>query len=411
VERVSGVTKTASVQRQFGEGAGRLGWRRRAFRACDSGVAGRRDRRLFTWPNFDGTSWGRSPDPRAADGISLPWQAAGGTRIRRPPRGKPISMLLKITHETNLSYSDLISESVMELRMVPRQEADQHRLSFDLAIGPPTTASSYFDWLGNTVHAFTINAFHREIRIVATSVVETDRPAVEPWSYTDVWPVKLGGGDDYAMYDFLQFNGPVVDSPLLRQVVEGLHATDGMPLGELAGRIIDLINDRFTYRKGITTAASPITDMLEKGAGVCQDFTHLMIGIARALQVPARYVSGFLHPIGERFRGYTQTHAWCELWFPSVGWVGFDPANRCAVGENFVKVAVGRDFADVPPNKGLYRGSASETIDVAVHSEELTTIPPELAAERMQSLDIPIYPAGYAGHREMVAQQQEHQQQ
>ena len=75
--------------------------------------------------------------------------------------------------------------------------------------------------------------------------------------------------------------------------------------------------------------------------------------------------------------------------FPSTGWVGFDPANHCTVGENFVKVAVGRDYRDVPPNKGVYRGKAKETIEVQVHSEELETIPPELAAERMQSLNIP----------------------
>ena len=118
-----------------------------------------------------------------------------------------------------------------------------------------------------------------------------------------------------------------------------------------------------------------------------------------------------IHPEAERYRGYTQTHAWCELFFPSTGWLGFDPANRCVVADNFVSVAVGRDYYDVPPNKGIYRGTAQEKIDVAVHSEELVTIPSGLAAERMQSLDIPIYPAGYAGHREMVAQQQEHQQQ
>src|SRR5215467_11951265 len=98
-------------------------------------------------------------------------------------------MLLKITHQTNLTYTDMISESVMELRVAPRQEQDQHRLSFDLAIGPPTSVNSYFDWLGNTVHAFTVNAFHNEIQILATSVVETDRPAVDLQLRPDTWPL------------------------------------------------------------------------------------------------------------------------------------------------------------------------------------------------------------------------------
>src|SRR3954463_7487208 len=108
-------------------------------------------------------------------------------------------MLLKITHSTDLNYSGAISESVMELRMVPRQEQDQRRLSFNLAIGPSTSTLSYFDWLCNTGHAYTINAFHNQIKIVATSIVETERAAVTETA--DVWPALLDG-NHYAMYDF-----------------------------------------------------------------------------------------------------------------------------------------------------------------------------------------------------------------
>src|SRR3978361_1232654 len=109
-------------------------------------------------------------------------------------------MLLKITHQTDLSYSDLISESVMELRMAPRQEQDQHRLSFTLAIGPPTAAFSYFDWLGNTGPAFQVNGFPKRIRIVATSVVETDRPRKQPERFADTWPLPATDYD-YSVYD------------------------------------------------------------------------------------------------------------------------------------------------------------------------------------------------------------------
>src|SRR3954463_11778539 len=319
-------------------------------------------------------------------------------------------MLLRLTHTTDLVYSDLISESAMELRMAPRQEDDQHRLSFTLALGPTAPATSYFDWLGNTVHAFNINPFHKQLRIVATRVVETNRPPADIEALPDRWPV-CPGDCDYTVYDFLQFGGPVVDSPLLRKLAGELGAKDGMPLGELANRMLHLINERFTYQKGITTAASPITDLLEKGSGVCQDFTHLMIGMARALQIPARYVSGLLHPDAERYRGFTQTHAWCELFFPSAGVVGFDPANNCIVGPNFIKVAVGRHFGDVPPNKGLYRGKAKESIDVQVHSDQLISTPSELAAERVESLAVQTYGPGAVLHRELATQQQEVQQQ
>jgi transglutaminase-like putative cysteine protease len=318
-------------------------------------------------------------------------------------------MLLKITHKTDLTYSDLISESVMELRMCPRQEQDQHRLSFELAIGPATAISNYFDWLGNTVHTFSINSFHQAIQIVATSVVETDRPRKEVERFRDTWPINQETLN-YSNYDFLQFGGPIVDSPELHDLAGSLSIKDGISLGEIALRMLHLIDEKFTYKKGITNSASPITEVLKTGFGVCQDFTHLMIGLARLAKIPARYVSGLIHPYGEGVRGHTQTHAWCELLIPSAGWVGFDPANRSVVNGNYVKVAIGRDFHDVPPNRGVYRGNATETIDVKVHSDELASIPPESAAERLRALDVQTFGGGQAIHREF-ANQQEHQQQ
>lgn len=319
-------------------------------------------------------------------------------------------MLLKLSHRTELDYTDLISESVIELRMSPRQELDQHRLSFTLAIGPATPALSYFDWLGNLVHSFTVNSFHRRIEIEATSIVETDRPRPQVEKFADTWPIDPAT-IDYRYYDFLQFGGPVVDGPKLRELATTINAQPGDSLGEIALRCLYLINDRYTYKQGVTNAASPITEILDHGQGVCQDFTHLMIGLARALRIPARYVSGMVHPDQQRYRGFTETHAWCEMLIPSAGWVGFDVANNCMVGGNFVKVALGRHFFDVPPNKGVYRGKAGETIRAEVHSEELHGIPADMAAERVAALNVPTYPTGVVIHRDMINQQQEQQQQ
>jgi len=317
-------------------------------------------------------------------------------------------MLLSITHTTDLSYSDYISESVMELRMAARQEQQQRRLSFALDIGPPTTVQSYFDWLGNSIHAFSINALHNRIQIIATSIVETDARQNRLEQFPDVW---LRDADfDYTLCDFLLFGGAVVDTPNLRdlasQVFEQASGkSNTVRLGTLVNGLLQLIDEKFVYQKGVTSAASPITDILEHGRGVCQDFTHLMIGLARALKIPARYVSGYLHPDRQRLRGYTQTHAWVEIFFPSVGWIGVDPTNNCIVGENFVKVAIGRDFHDVTPNKGVYKGKGEETIDASVSSEELLSVPPELAPERRGSLDLPVF----AGYRIDTAEQQQQQ--
>ena len=298
-------------------------------------------------------------------------------------------MLLKLTHNTKLTYDAPISESVVELRMFPRQEAQQHRLSFELMLRPFSAVNSYFDWLGNNVHTFTLNGVHDAIEIVATSVVETEKLTTTPESLPDTWPVRPT--EDYQLWDYQQFTGPVINSDALETLSKELYARPGIRIGELGQRMIRLINTRFEYQPGVTTSASPVTEVLQHRKGVCQDYTHLMIALARLMQIPARYVSGLLHPDDtdvHRFRGYTQTHAWCELYFPSHGWIGFDPTNSCVAGENYVKVAVGRDYRDVPPNKGLYRGAAKEKILVEVKTSTLPTMPNDLFPEKIVPMGV-----------------------
>ena len=321
-------------------------------------------------------------------------------------------MLLEVTHETDLVYDGTINESVMELRVCPAQAEDQHRLSFDLAIGPPTQVSGYFDWLDNLVHAFTVVGYHDRLKIVATSVVETDREAVNLYTVNDPWPLTNLDAD-YVLYDFLQFGGPVVDAPSLRALRDELNPQPGEFVGIILRRAMELIKSRFGYNKGVTTSASPITDILEKGEGVCQDFTHLMIGLCRSMELPARYVSGLVHSekIEEQqeFLGASETHAWVEVWVPSLGWIGLDPTNNVGVGGSFIKVAVGRHFGDVPPNKGVYRGAAKEKIDVRVTSRRLSHVPPELAAEQMRRLDLPVFDSPPMSDQADAAQQQQQQ--
>jgi len=322
-------------------------------------------------------------------------------------------MLLKLVHDTELTYTAPIAESVVELRMFPRQEAMQHRLSFELQLNPYSTVHSYFDWLGNTVHTFTVNAVHTSLKIIATSVVETERVTLMPETLPDTWPLRPV--EDYHQWDYQQFAGPVVDSPSLSDLSRELYARPGIRIGELGQRMIRLINMKFEYSKGVTTAASPVSEVLEHRKGVCQDFAHLMIALARSMSIPARYVSGLLHPDDtdrERFRGYTQSHAWCELYFPTHGWIGFDPTNSCVAGENYVKVAVGRDYRDVPPNKGLYRGVAKESMNVTVKSDRLDTIPADLFPEKIVPLGVASSNGASLPFRRMEnAHHQEHAQQ
>src|ERR1700679_3200407 len=175
-------------------------------------------------------------------------------------------MLLSITHTTDLTYTDYISESVMELRMAPRQEQNQRRLSFSIDIGPATSVKSYFDWLGNTIHAFSINNLHDRIQIIATSIVEKEPRQHKLQLFPDVW--LPDANFDYTLCDFLLFDGAIVDSPMLRELAAGVLAqvsTRNAPvkLGSLVMAMLRLIDDKFEYQKGITSAASPITEILE----------------------------------------------------------------------------------------------------------------------------------------------------
>ncbi len=321
------------------------------------------------------------------------------------------AVLLEVTHETDLSYSDVISESVMELRVCPLQAPEQYRLSFDLAIGPQAVVNSYFDWLDNLVHAFTISAPHDRIRIIAKSIVELDRPAPVPQALPDTWPCTEAQ-DDYTLYDWLAFDGRSI---ALQALADEVAPQADEPLGNVTERMLDAIKSHFIYTTGVTTYASPIDEVLEHRKGVCQDFSHLMIGMCRCLGIPARYVSGLVHTDrsarGAQYLGASQTHAWCEVYFPSFGWVGLDPTNHCPVGNDFVRVAVGRHFADVPPNKGLYRGKAKEKIGVKVTTKQLKSVPPELLAEHVHNLPMPTAQILRRARDDDGGQQQQQQQQ
>lgn len=284
-------------------------------------------------------------------------------------------MLFKFVHRTEIEYDDTITESVMELRVMPRNEPQQRRRSFHLAVGPPTTPTRYTDWLGNAVHALAFNTPHRRVLVEATSVVELRRERVDLATLNVPYtPAPRGSGP---LVDFLGFGGPVLDTPLLKPHLDAVHAEPGEPVGAVARRVMDHIHATFRYEAGVTTSASPITDLLEGGRGVCQDFTHLALALFRKLRLPARYVSGLVHPLRDDFRGVTQTHAWIELLLdgPQDRWLALDPTNNHVVGSHYVKIAVGRDFRDVPPNKGVYRGDARQTTRASVHSEKLATLP------------------------------------
>jgi transglutaminase-like putative cysteine protease len=294
-------------------------------------------------------------------------------------------MILEVQHETKLTYSEPVTEAITEVRMEPVSSPDQSCRSFHLGVSPTTGMFRYQDGFGNHAHHFNLMAPHREFRILAASIVET-HPRIPDLSASQVvWPLDP---DQVPLdcLDFLVFRGPIRPTPRLAPLIEGLQPQPGQRVADLVLRVCGFIHGNFQYARHVTLATSPIDDVLERGKGVCQDFTHLMIALLRSFLVPARYISGYIH----RPNKESQSHAWCEVWLPDLGWCGLDPTNNRVANDHFVKVAVGRDFTDVPPNKGVYRGKGEQAIHVRVETRTLECLPSLSWQEQLPPLNVPL---------------------
>ena len=315
-------------------------------------------------------------------------------------------MILEIQHETRLEYTQAVIESMAELRMEPASGAEQSCHSFHLAISPTAEQFRFQDGFGNRVHHFNILAPHTQVHILAASIVET-LPRPRPLAASQALYPLAAEQIDLDALNYLSLRGPVSPTERLTPLLEKLRPPAGRRLAQFVAEVAEFIPNHFEYAKDVTLATSPIDHLLERGKGVCQDFTHLMIALLRAHGVPARYVSGYIHRPGQE----SQSHAWCEVWLPDLDWLGMDPTNNRPADENFVKVAVGRDFSDVPPNKGVYRGRAQESILVRVETRELERLPSLSWQEQLPPLQVPltaILPRGRrpTGDEEDAAQQQ-----
>jgi transglutaminase-like putative cysteine protease len=248
----------------------------------------------------------------------------------------------------------------MELRLRPMDGGGQRCASFALELSSRLKARSYTDGYGNTVHYFNLSRPHTMLNIVSRSVVETGR------------------GDDAdpgeeLVQDFLRFRTPVKEVDGVREIAR-MHA---LPEGsspeaiEQAMEAVTLyINREFLYDRTVTNVYSAVDEVLELRAGVCQDFAHLFVAVARAMGVPARYVSGYIHLPDDR-GSTTASHAWGEVWVPGKGWLGYDATRPVRTGDHHVRLAVGRDYSDAAPTRGIYVGSANGSMQVRVRIREL----------------------------------------
>jgi transglutaminase-like putative cysteine protease len=281
----------------------------------------------------------------------------------------------RLVHSTEFLYDGPVSESYNEVRLRPIDDDRQSCLSFRLVTSPPSRGASFRDSYGNWIHQFNILADHRRLKIEAESVVLAhDTPAPPPAGTT---LADLDVQRNELFQEHYDFVAPSSFVPYLRELKEILnHAevnSDGTVLG-FTQAASTYIHENFAYVKGATHVHSSVEDSLSLKAGVCQDFAHLHLGVVRMRGLPARYVSGYLVPGDasgtdtkqEDVIGGQASHAWAEVFVPESGWMAFDPTLGKPVGLRHIRVAYGRDYGDVPPVRGVYKGRAGQHLSVDV---------------------------------------------
>jgi transglutaminase-like putative cysteine protease len=319
-------------------------------------------------------------------------------------------LIYSVRHTTTFRYEPAVRESVMEVRMQPRSEANQRCLSFSLDVNPPANITQYRDFTGNTVHHFDIAGSHNEVKVIAQSTVQMQFVPAPLASEAGDWADldALTSGDDYwemlLPSDFAH-SGPALD--LLSTELKCERRTN--PL-ELLTELNEAIYEMFAYVPNSTKVDSPIEEALQSRQGVCQDFAHIMIALVRPLRIPCRYVSGYLfhgEENGHKDRSLEgASHAWVEALVPRLGWTAFDPTNNLIGGDRHIRVAIGRDYADVPPTRGVYKGEAESELSVAV-----TVSPSDAPAPEQTSPSVVIQSRPVVARMSLRAEHEQQQQQ
>ena len=276
-----------------------------------------------------------------------------------------------IEHRMRFNYPESASDSVMTLYVCPIRDRTQLVREFSIVTDPDGLLFDFTDSFGNTGHFLDRSLDHRQFAVTARSTVEVgplpptperlDPGGAEALQHAvktvELWPMVHPSRFVHrtpALEKFMETHGIVPkDDPLVsaRDLSAKLHRV-------------------FEYAPGETRVDSPIDRILETGRGVCQDYAHVMAAILRGWGIPCRYVSGYLGPPAEG-TAQCESHAWVECWFPGAGWIGLDPTNDAEGDERHVRVAVGRDYADVPPTRGVFRGAAGSTLDTEVLIERM----------------------------------------
>ena len=271
-----------------------------------------------------------------------------------------------IHHVTKYTYPEPVRDSANQIMLFPVKDENQTVQSQQLHITGEPKVEIYKDYYGNEVGSFMNIAPHTELRIDSTITIITrpvifptdEKPAAEQWSHLNQLKHMV------PFIDFLkQENFDAL--PELKKIADaGFYKS--VSVFTALQQLTEYVYKNFQYIKGITSVTTTLDEIWNLKAGVCQDFAHILLSLLRLLNIPARYVSGYVCPQDNNLRGEGATHAWVEAYIPFHGWIGLDPTNNCVASDLHVRLAIGRNFSDCSPVKGTYKGTAKQTLEVGV---------------------------------------------
>jgi transglutaminase-like putative cysteine protease len=276
---------------------------------------------------------------------------------------------LRIRHETGYRYDTQVVASYNEARLTPHTEPRQLTLEAKVQTTPAAAQYRYWDYWGTQVTAFEVHEPHDALEVVVTSVVEASDPQPVPVDVPSWDELRRVAGDEH--FEWLGATARTAPDDAL--VDAAARAAGNLPPAQAAAAVLEAAAEHVAYVPGSTGVQTSASQAWSLGRGVCQDIAHVSLAMLRAIGLPARYVSGYLHPvpdapIGAEVSG--ESHAWVEVWLGE--WWPYDPTNSIPVGERHVVVARGREYGDVSPLKGVYRGHGSHSLGVRVHLTRLS---------------------------------------
>jgi len=317
---------------------------------------------------------------------------------------------IEIKHVTRYIYDSPVRDSANQIILYPLKDEYQEVLKQDIAITGNPAVDIHTDYYGNEVGSFTYVDPHMEM-VISSKILVNTRHKLLP--VNDIFPAHqwedlLRLRHIMPYIDFLKqeyFEG----LPYLRAIVESEKSKDDTPY-QVVLRFCQYVYDNFEYIKGVTTVDTTLDEIWKIKAGVCQDFAHILMEMLRLVDIPARYVSGYICTGQNGMRGEGATHAWAEAYIPDYGWLGLDPTNNCIANETHVRLAVGRNFSDCSPVKGVYKGAAKHKLEVTVSVNEDES----LYVNDKQVIEVPtashvteIPKNSYQRYMEMMQQQQQ----